>query len=231
MASNNNSKKPAKTKAKPKTKRSQAQIEASRRNGAKSKGPKTEEGKKRSSKNNLRHGLRATLENTIREADRQHYAEFRQQYLDEYRPVGPTENTLVDCMIYAAWQIYRCRDLELHEPIDLGILGSNGKSERLARYRASHERALYKAITQLRIVQTERCRRDAAIDRVMPRHLPPAVPMHDVAESIRLYGAASYFGTVPFEPGPVPCTGRSASAAPHTWVTEQAPPPFQVCST
>jgi len=243
MQSNKSTTKSSAGPAKPetKTKRTKAQIEASRRNGAKSKGPVTGEGKKRSSKNNLKHGLRATLENAVREADREHYAEFRQQYLDEYRPAGPTENTLVDCMIYAAWQIYRCRDLELHEPIDLGLLGSNGKSERVARYRASHERALYKALTQLRIIQTERCRRDAAVDRALPRYIPPSVPIHDVANSIRLYGMANHYGSTPYEPDPAPCTCRSAQAAPHASVpapllppdamTQPPQPQLQVCSS
>ena len=39
--------------------RSPAQVEASRRNGARSKGPVTEEGKARASRNTLKHGLTA----------------------------------------------------------------------------------------------------------------------------------------------------------------------------
>jgi hypothetical protein len=40
--------------------RTPAQIEASRRNGARSKGPVTAEGKARASRNALKHGLTAT---------------------------------------------------------------------------------------------------------------------------------------------------------------------------
>ena len=47
---------PNRTNAMPAT-RSPAQIEASRRNGARSKGPVIEEGKARASRNALKHGL------------------------------------------------------------------------------------------------------------------------------------------------------------------------------
>src|SRR5215208_5697117 len=51
---------PNRTQAMPEPRpRSPAQIEASRRNGARSKGPVSEEGKAKASRNALRHGLTA----------------------------------------------------------------------------------------------------------------------------------------------------------------------------
>ena len=48
--------------------RTPAQIEASRRNGARSRGPVTEEGKARASRNAFKHGL-ATLHHVAVEGD------------------------------------------------------------------------------------------------------------------------------------------------------------------
>ena len=46
-----------------------ARSEASRRNGAKARGPKTEEGKARSAQNALKHGMRAQKYLVLRDED------------------------------------------------------------------------------------------------------------------------------------------------------------------
>ena len=86
--------------------RTEKQIEASRINGAKSRGPVTPEGKRRSSRNALRHGRLASsfvlsLENDV---------EFRESLRDlcnEHQPATPTEHHLVEAMAIAQWQQYR----------------------------------------------------------------------------------------------------------------------------
>ncbi len=120
-------------------------------------GPKTPEGKARSSQNAVTHGLRATkLENAVAPELRAAYEQLRQQYLDEYKPTGAIESTLLDMVIFAAWQLYKIREMELFTDIDLGAPGSLGRSEKLARYRGSHERLLFRSLNQLKQIQQER---------------------------------------------------------------------------
>jgi hypothetical protein len=139
-------------------------------------GPKTEAGKARSSRNAVTHGLRATkLENAVAPGMRAAYEALRKQYLDEYKPVGATENTLLDMVIFAAWQLYKIREMEMFTDIDLGAPGSFGRSEKLARYRSSHERLMFRSLNQLRQIQQERMLRETDAKAGLPAHVPPGV--------------------------------------------------------
>ena len=117
-------------------------------------GPKTPEGKSKSSRNALKHGLRAKkIENAVSPTLRAAYEKLRQQYLHDYHPTGAIESTLLDMVIFAAWQLYKVREMELFTDIDMGAMGSFGRSEKLARYRGSHERLLFRSLNQLRQIQ------------------------------------------------------------------------------
>ena len=63
--------------------RSPAQIEASRRNGARSKGPVTDEGKARASRNALKHGLTATQHLVLEDEEPEALDALVGQMLDE----------------------------------------------------------------------------------------------------------------------------------------------------
>ena len=81
----------------------QAQIDAARRNGAKSNGPKTPEGKAISSANSLRHGMTAKailLTNENPEA----YARLAATYYEKFQPADDVECDLVDEMVVAKWR-------------------------------------------------------------------------------------------------------------------------------
>jgi hypothetical protein len=108
-----NSKSFAITAAKPKTNRSPAQTEASRRNGAKSRGPITAEGKARAAQNALRHGL--TDEGTtvlLRHESQSMLEQLRLAYYTQFQPSNPVEIDLVDEMIAARWRIRRYTEIE-----------------------------------------------------------------------------------------------------------------------
>jgi hypothetical protein len=72
---------------------SEAQLRANRQNTQNSSGPKTDEGKKRSSLNATRHGLLAqTLH--LPEEDMAAYQEFTAAYVKDLKPVGAVETQL-----------------------------------------------------------------------------------------------------------------------------------------
>jgi len=147
-----------------------------RREGVPTSGPKTPAGKARSSRNAVTHGLRATkLDNAVAPELRAAYEKLRKQYIDEYRPTGAIESTLLDLVIFAAWQLYKIRDMELFADLDLGAPGSFGRSEKLARYRGSHERLLFRSLNQLKQIQQERALLTTDKTAALPAHLPPAV--------------------------------------------------------
>src|SRR5438552_17883982 len=75
----------------------QAQIDAARRNGAKSNGPKTPEGKAISSGNAVRHGMTAKailLTNENHEA----YTKLAEAYYEKFQHADDVERDLVDEM-------------------------------------------------------------------------------------------------------------------------------------
>ena len=91
--------------------RSEAQIAASRANGAKSKGPVTEEGKARAALNATRHGLLSTL--TVAYGERSDsFIRLSATLYDTFDPIDEHERNLVDTMVSAIWRRSRCLSIE-----------------------------------------------------------------------------------------------------------------------
>jgi len=90
---------------------SQKRIEASRRNGALSRGPKTEAGKRRSSANSTKHGLTAKLVVTSEESEAG-FIEALQGFLDKFKPRDPVEQDLVEQMAISHWRLRRAFRIE-----------------------------------------------------------------------------------------------------------------------
>jgi hypothetical protein len=124
--------------------RTAAQAEASRRNGARSRGPSTAAGKLRSAQNARRHGLRAkTMAPSDVEAFRRHAESLHRRL----RPQGPLQQALCEQLARASWQV---RQLDLWE----ARLCSPGTDLQrrlrglatLLRYRPRAEKALHQAL-------------------------------------------------------------------------------------
>jgi hypothetical protein len=92
---------------------SNARAEASRRNGAKSRGPKSPEGKARSSRNALKHGLRAERYVLLPDEDRAEFRALEAALEGELAPAGTLQGILVGRIARAIWRLERAEQLEV----------------------------------------------------------------------------------------------------------------------
>jgi hypothetical protein len=82
-----------------------------RANGAKSRGPKTPEGKAVSSMNALRHGLTASRPILPGESQ-ESFEALLKDYMEEWEPEGPAEIDLVHRMVVSKWREQRAWTVE-----------------------------------------------------------------------------------------------------------------------
>jgi hypothetical protein len=82
-------------------------AEAARINGAKSRGPKTPEGKARVSQNAFKHGAYAQPGLLLANEDPSIFHSFRDGFYDKFQPSDDVELALVDEMIFAQWRMRR----------------------------------------------------------------------------------------------------------------------------
>ncbi|MEO7651448.1 MAG: hypothetical protein ABIZ80_13365 [Bryobacteraceae bacterium] len=216
--------------------------DASRANGAKSKGPITPEGKQRSSRNSLKHGLTADHTVLLETEDPVEFARVRQQFYGEWQPATFTEQCLVETMIKSYWRMLRIDAFEI-AMIDSesvrnraefakvfknppAVLVSGGTYIKLCnesnapgvlnRYRTRHGyefRACVNLLTQLR---AGRPQPDPKPD-VQPSGPDPELPIPEEMADRRASGDLNrmifYFRTAYFPANPAPIQLRSEEPA------------------
>jgi hypothetical protein len=89
----------------------QAQIDANRRNAAKSTGPRTAQGRAASSRNGLTHGLCAN-KHILPGEDPEEFLFRLKDLFDRFRPVGAGEETLVTRIAAGQWRLDRALPME-----------------------------------------------------------------------------------------------------------------------
>ena len=85
----------------------EAQTAANRRNAESSTGPRTKEGKSRSSRNAVTFGIYSASDFVLPE-DNSLYHHFCENFRKEPKPEGPFEQTLAAEIVHAAWRLRRC---------------------------------------------------------------------------------------------------------------------------
>ena len=141
---------------------SPAQIVANQTNAQASTGPRTEEGKARSSQNATTHGL-TSRQFVIAPGQQEEFDELRAALLSELDPQGAVETVVFHDLLHAAWNLQRFRAIEAEysSPDSSVFLDPQATAvlDRISRYHARTQRAYYKALSELRILQTNRALR------------------------------------------------------------------------
>jgi hypothetical protein len=162
---------------------SPARAAASRRNGAKSSGPKTPEGKARSAQNALKHGMRAQKCIVLPGERAAAFEAFEAALLEELAPQGALQAVLAQRVVAASWRLARSERLEAELFVEARLDGGspglalglalirdgNGARafETLLRYRGSANAELWRALRTLKALQAEQAANEPA-----PHELP-----------------------------------------------------------
>jgi hypothetical protein len=125
--------------------------------GAKAKGPRTAQGKARSSQNSRKHSI-FVREIILKGESRSQYNALLDGYLEYFQPEGIVELSLVEMMAHSLWRYRRVLRAEQSEnPVNLvgayHISHNPAAPDYLLRYAASTERTLYRAMAQLERLQ------------------------------------------------------------------------------
>src|ERR1700687_899049 len=88
-----------------------SKAEASRINGSKSRGPKTEDGRRAASLNAVKHGLTAETVVLPNESEEEYQAELH-DYIEHFAPANKPEADLVRQLVSAQWRLARYTAVE-----------------------------------------------------------------------------------------------------------------------
>jgi hypothetical protein len=226
---------------------SSTRAEASRRNGAKSRGPKTAKGKARAAQNALKHGLRAQKCVVLPGERPSAFAAFEAALLDELAPQGALQSVLAQRVVAASWRLARSERLEAElfaRMMEGGSMGlalirdCNGARsfDTLLRYRGGTLAELWRSLRTLKALQAEAATR--AAERIVAPEAPapaPALAALTPAPAPAVPAPAPALAAQPDEPErrTNPCEqgragdradGRSEPGPVPTWLPPQSRP-------
>jgi hypothetical protein len=146
---------------------SNARAAASRKNGARSRGPRTAEGKARAAQNAVKHGIRALKYVVLPDESAADFHAFEEAIVDDLVPVGALQSVLARRVAVAAWRLARADRMEVElfeerrwEDAGVGMAlirdGNGTRSfETLMRYRSAAMAEFMRALRTLKALQAE----------------------------------------------------------------------------
>jgi hypothetical protein len=125
---------------------SELKSATSRANGAKSRGPKTAEGREKSSRNSLSHGFTSKKTMVLHCESEEEFQLMLGRYAATYQPGSPVEEGLVNEMVAARWRMQRLRLIET------ALLDSEMQREELPESETTDDPAFQLAFAFRRLV-------------------------------------------------------------------------------
>ena len=163
---------------------SPAKAAANAANAQLSTGPVTAEGKARSSRNALKHGL-TSKDLIVREDEKEAFEQLQADLRAQLTPEGALELFTFNHLIHAAWNMQRAQQLETDLHVNgLDPLLDESAAQTLDRIHrsASAERSYYRHLKELRALQTNRVVRDLVLSEEEADACPSLVPCHEFAK-------------------------------------------------
>ena len=162
-----------------------AQFAANQANAQSSTGPRTPEGKAQVSQNALQHGL-TSRHLVIPPDQQQEFDDLQASLLADLDPQGAIETVVFHDLLHAAWNLHRYRIIEAQysSPDSSVFLDPQASAvlDRLSRYQSRTQRAFYKSLGELRILQTNRALRARKLDQEEAAQVPVIADINNLTK-------------------------------------------------
>ena len=151
-------------------------------------GPRTAAGKARVAQNALKHGLTAR-HIVVRPDDQDEFETLQSALLEELQPEGAVETVTFHDLLHAAWTLHRFRRIEAE--VSAGSMDDfmdptvTATLDRLSRYQSRAQRAYYKALHELRILQTNRALRAAKLGEEEAESVPAITDINHLTKQTK----------------------------------------------
>jgi len=165
---------------------SPAQLAANAANAQHSTGPRTPEGKTRSSQNASKHGLTAR-DVIIAAGEQEEFDHLLANFQADVKPQGVIQQTLFNQLVAAAWNLRRIGRMEsvlCGEASYQDLLANHdlrNQLDRLARHQTRIERSFHRCLKELKALQT-----NAVLQSSLPaplrKNVPPLSSANEIAK-------------------------------------------------